>query len=196
VPSEDGMSNNGHSNLTTTLARVDRPQMIAAAAWLLLALGVQILGAPLAMFTSFGPGPGFFLKSLSVILLILALLQGLALISAARAVAKPAASGHPAEPADDHALEPSRSEIDPWSIARFLLLCAALFAYAWLLPLLGFAIATAALCWATLVLLRRRPLRALIEAVVAALLVRYAFTAGLGVPLPEAQLPFLERLGF
>jgi hypothetical protein len=189
------MPNNGHSTLTKTLARVDRPQMIAVAAWLLLALGVQILGAPLAMFTSFGPGPGFFLKSLSVILLILALLQGLALINAARA-AKPAASGHPAEPAHDHALEPSRSDIDPRSIARFLLLCAALFAYAWLLPLLGFAIATAGLCWAALVLLRRQPFRALIEAVVATLLVRYAFTAGLGVPLPEAQLQFLERLGF
>ena len=42
----------------------------------------------------------------------------------------------------------------------------------------------------------RQPFRALIEAVVATLLVRYAFTAGLGVPLPEAQLQFLERLGF
>ena len=188
------MPDSGRSNLTTTLARVDRPQMIAVAAWLLLALGVQVLGAPLAMFTSFGPGPGFLLKSLSVILLILALLQGLALINAARA-AKPAASGHPAGAAHEQALEAAGADIDPWSIARFLLLCTALFAYAWLLPLLGFAIATAGLCWATLVLLQRRPLRALIEAAVATLLVRYAFTAGLGVPLPETQLQFLERLG-
>jgi Tripartite tricarboxylate transporter TctB family len=193
------MPSNGRNGLTT-LARVDRAQMIAVAAWVLLALGVQILGAPLEMFTSFGPGPGFFLKSLSVVLLILALLQGLALIRAAGAGAKPIEPGmldpKAAEPAHDEALAPSAADMDRGSIARFLLLSVVLFAYAWLLPLLGFAIATAALCWTTLVLLRRRPLRALIEAVAAALLVRYAFTAGLGVPLPEAQLRFLEQLGF
>ncbi len=190
------MPDSGRSNLTTTLARVDRPQMIAVAAWLLLALGVQVLGAPLAMFTSFGPGPGFFLKSLSVILLILALLQGLALISAARAVAEPAASGHRPSP-----LTSRRSNLRaPTSIPGASPASSSFARRS--SPMPGSCRCSAsrsrrrACAGRRSSLLQRRPLRALIEAVVAALLVRYAFTAGLGVPLPEAQLQLLERLGF
>jgi len=184
------MPDTGRKSFKGTLARIERAQMIAVGAWLLLGIGVQILGAPLQTFTRFGPGPGFFLKSLSAILLILAALQGLALIWNAHASGESAGGGREY----GHETSAAAPDMDSWSIVRFLLLSAVLLGYAWLLPVLGFLVATTGLCWATLVLLGRRPLRALLEAVIAAVLVRYAFTAGLGVPLPETQLSFLHFL--
>jgi Tripartite tricarboxylate transporter TctB family len=193
-PWEETMPDTSQRRSTGTLGRLDRTQMIAVGAWLLLGLGIQILGAPLATFTRFGPGPGFFLKSLSAILLILAALQGLALVKNARASGEPAGAGGQPGPRHEASAAPAMPDMDPGSIARFLLLSVVLLGYAWFLPLLGFLVATAGLCWATLVLLGRRPLRALLEAVIGAVLVRYAFTAGLGVPLPETQLPLLRFL--
>jgi Tripartite tricarboxylate transporter TctB family len=176
------------------LARIDGTQALAVAAWIIVAVGIQILGAPLQTFTPLGPGPGFLLKSLSLVLLVLALLQGLALVQAARR-SRPMPEGAHALAqaiAADHASPaPAAARRHP---ARFLLMVVALAAYAWLLPVAGFLIATSALCWTTLVLLGRPPLRALIEAVVAALVVRYCFTAGLGVPLPEPRLTWLQAL--
>ena len=81
------------------------------------------------------------------------------------------------------------------NVARFLALVLTLTLYAYLLPKLGFLVATTALCWATLMLFGRHPLRSLVEAAVAAFFVHLCFTRGLGVPLPEAQLQLLRGLG-
>ena len=79
-------------------------------------------------------------------------------------------------------------------VVKLLLMGLALAGYAVLLPVLGFLVATAALCWVTMMLLGRGALRSLVEAVVAALIVRYVFTHGLGVPLPEPQVEILRFL--
>ena len=169
--------------------RIDRTQLVAVAAWTLLALAVLALGAPLATFSQLGPGPGFFLKALAVILLVLAVFQGIALVQHARRHTK--AVPVPAEMAP----AATSTSLSTRSVLMFAAMAATLFGFAWALPQIGFLLATTLLCWITLILLGRSPVRAFIEASVAAIIVRYAFTAGLGVPLPQAQIDLLRVLG-
>jgi hypothetical protein len=170
--------------------RVELSEKLAVVAWIAVGVGVQVLGAPLAAFTRFGPGPGFFLKALSAILIILAVLQGMALVQQKRV---PAAAGP-----DETARKPGRAlrETGPAAtrsgMLRFVLLTVTLLAYVYLLPLLGFVIATSGLSWAALMFLGRHPGRALVEAAIAVILLHYVFTVGLGVPLPQPQLHFLR----
>jgi hypothetical protein len=189
------MGNGILGRLTKTFARIDRTQLIAVLAWISLALGVQVLGAPLEMFTRYGPGPGFFLKSLSAILLLLAILQGAVLVGAAKASPTAESPDGPTGHGPDYEALSTSQPAGFRSIVRFVLLTCVLLGYAWFLPILGFFFATSLLCWATLTLLGRHPFRALVEAVIAAFLLRYAFTAGLGVPLPQGQLEILRIFG-
>ncbi len=173
----------------TAIVRLDRIQVFAAFCWIALSAAVLVLAAPLATFNRRGgPGPGFFLKWLASILLALAVLHGLALLRTAWSRQRP----EPLAVAADTAPEASIRGVDAM---RFVLMGGVLFAYAIFLPSLGFLVATTALCWATLMLLGRHPQRALFEALAAAFLVRFAFTAGLGVPLPQAQFEILRGLG-
>ena len=171
-----------------TAGRLDRTQAIAVAIWLAFSGAVLFFGWHLAMFNRRGgPGPGFFLKSLAILLLILTVVRALTLL---REAMRPAASAA-SSPAATQSGEPFRAG----QVLRFALLVLALTLYAYLLTTLGFLVATTALCWAALAMLGRPPLRALIEAAVGAFLVRFAFTHGLGVPLPEAHIGLLSSLG-
>ena len=170
-------------------AGLDRIQAIAILAWLCFGVAVLIFGAPLSFLNRRGgPGSGFFLKSLACVLLVLVVLRAATLIRAAwtergqgatRATA--AGSGHP--------------KVRAGNVFRCVALVAALLAYPMAAPTFGFTIATAALGWITLTLLGRPPIRSLAEAVIAALVIRFAFSIGLGVPLPETQFAILRSLG-
>ena len=170
----------------TIVGRLDRTQAAAIAVWLAFGGAVLFFGWHLEMFNRRGgPGPGFFLKGLAALLLILTLLRALTLL---REAIRPAAPSSPATGQTEGSFRAAQ-------LLRFVLFVLALTLYAYLLPSLGFLAATTALCWAALVLLGRHPLRALIEAAVGAFLVRFAFTYGLGVPLPEARIGLLSSLG-
>ena len=177
-------------------ARLDRTQLIAAVAWIALSIGILVAAAPLAFYNRAGsPGPGFFLKWLSIVLLAFGILRVITIMQQAWAGDAQRRDG--AAEAISLGREDTSGPEQPirWpQMAKFLLMGLALAAYAVLLPILGFLVATAALCWATMVLLGRGALRSLVEAVIAALLVRYVFTHGLGVPLPEPQVEILRFL--
>ena len=173
-------------NRSTTSRAIDRTQSIAVAVWLLLGGAVIYFGWNLAMFgRRGGPGSGFFLKGLAGLLIVLALVRA---VSLWREAAQPveAIAGDPVEP---------QQRFEAANVVRFLLLVLSLTLYATLLPTLGFLVATSALCWASLVLFGRAPLRSFIEAVTGSVLVKIAFTQGLGVPLPEPTIALLRSLG-
>lgn len=184
--------NESGAALDRATGRVDRTQIVAVVLWIAFGVAILAFSEPLAMFNRRGgPGPGFFLKWLAGLLLALAVLRGVTLLR--DAWSRRAASFADASSAGGPVLaaEPIRAV----NVLKVVAMGGVLVAYAYFMPVLGFLLATTALCWATLTLLGRHPLRAALEAGVAAFAVRYAFTQGLGVPLPEAQLAFLRGLG-
>jgi Tripartite tricarboxylate transporter TctB family len=185
-------------------ARPNPSEWVAVAGWLALGIVVLVDTSGLAMSTTFGPGPRFFAVVLSLPLLALAAVHLVTLVRRQRA--GPRRLGDPGTPAGrpSSVSEPdatdSRADHGPRPSRRvqglcFALLAASLFIYAELLEPLGFLIATALLCWSTLVLLGRGFLRAGVESLVAATLLRWGFSSLLGVQLPRADLDFLHALG-
>jgi putative tricarboxylic transport membrane protein len=155
-----------------------RGEWVAVAGWLLLGIVVLIAAAPLPTSTQFGPGPGFFPRYLCAALLGLVAIRAFCLVRGL------------AETEEGGGALPGRA-----GVVRFLLIAASLFAYDFMLERHGFALATAALSWAILVLLGRRPIRAFIESLVAAFVLRYAFSTLLDVPLPGSSIAILQSLG-
>ncbi len=172
----------------TIIQRIDRMQAAAALLWITFGAAIFYFGWHLAMFNRRGgPGPGFFLKGLAALLLLLAMVRLVTLV-------REASHGDAASIVDD--VDPAQERFEAANVARFAALVAALALYAYLLPKIGFLLATAALCWATLMLAGRHPLRSLAEAAIASFFVFFCFTHGLGVPLPGAQFTLLRGLGF
>lgn len=164
--------------------RIDRTQVIAAGAWIVFSVAVLFFSGHLAAFNRAGnPGPGFFLKGVGFVLLALAIVRLLTILGLGFA-----------RPAPESATE-GEEPIRLVNAAKVLAMGVALTAYAALMPTVGFLVATALLCTITLILVGRPPVRSLLEAVIAAIIIRYAFERGLGVPLPDAQLAFLAALG-
>src|SRR5215204_5035984 len=63
---------------------LDRTQLIAAVAWIGLSMGILVAAAPLAFYNRAGsPGPGFFLKWLSVVLLAFGILRVITVVQQA-----------------------------------------------------------------------------------------------------------------
>lgn len=153
-----------------TLFRRQPAEWLAAGAWLVVGVGTLVLAAPLPMFGGNGPGAGFGAKWLASILLLLGVVRIVLLWRSGTAAAAPTADGGPSD------------------LGRFILVFIALLAFALVLDRVGFTIATAALVWSVLAILQRHPVRALIEAVVAAVLLDYAFGNLLGVFLPGPSL--------
>jgi Tripartite tricarboxylate transporter TctB family len=168
---------------TSRSATLPVAEWVAAAAWMLVGIGTLVASIPLESFTRFGPGPGFFLRGLAAVLIGLAVLKATGLVRAAM-------TGRSRE----GLVGAEGRRIEPWNALRFVSLSGALLGYALLLEWLGFLAATTALCWATLVILHRPPLRAFLESLVAAVLVRTAFSTLLGVPLPTSQIELLRLL--
>lgn len=166
--------------------------------WLALAGLTLWLAARLSGQAQFGPSPAFFARYLSFALLALAGIRAIGL-----AVAAVAASG--GEAMRRRQWQSTVGELDPPADEadtvlrrpglRFAVLVAALFAYAFLLEILGFILATAALGFITMTMLGRRPFRASIECAVGSVLLWYGFTNLLGVPLPGSSIGILRALG-
>lgn len=172
----------------TIIQRIDRMQATAVMLWITFGGAIFYFGWHLATFNRRGgPGPGFFLKGLAALLLFLAMVRLVTLV-------RGAFNGGGASAADD--IDPAQERFEAANVAKFAALVAALTLYAYLLPKIGFLLATAALCWATLMLAGRHPLRSLAEAAMASFFVFFCFTHGLGVPLPAAQPMLLRSLGF
>jgi len=174
---------------------------LAAAILLAAASGaVLILASDFPETNGTGPGPGLFPTLVGIGLLCLSAIRIAQLTLSARRGRQAAAQVTPA-PDDVDTEAPRETEADRaspaqlTSVVRFVALSLAQFAYAYLLPLLGFVIATTCLAFALLVILGRRPVRSLIEAVVAVTLLYLAFASGLGVVLPMSTIPWLANLG-
>jgi hypothetical protein len=156
-----------------TLFRRQPAEWLAAGAWLVVSIGTLVMAAPLPMYGGSGPGAGFGAKWLASILLLLGLVRIVLLWRSGTAAV---------------AAEAPEADAGPSDLGRFVLVFVALFAFALVLDRVGFTIATAALVWAVLTILQRHPLRALIEAAVAAIALDYAFGNLLGVFLPGPSL--------
>lgn len=172
-------------------------EWIGCAAWVGLSIAVLIAGADLQIMTRFGPGPGFFLRGLAIVLLGLAVVQAVTLFSGRNRVVAHAAPS-PENPAAILDMDEGDGPLDvtPGTVLRFVLLAAALFAYGALIEHLGFLVATTALCWAAMTLLGRKPLRSLLESAVAILIAYFVFSHLLGVNLPAADIAPLAALKF
>jgi len=165
-------------------------------AWIAFSTATLIASADLQIVTRFGPGPGFFLRVLSIVLLALGLIQALLLFLGQRRAAK--SHDGPSPENLTAILDTDENEEvlkgDKASTVRFFLLAVSLFGYALLLEPLGFMVATVALAWSAMVLLGRRPLWSFVEAVVAIFLAHLLFSNLLGVNLPTASLAPLASL--
>ena len=175
----------------------------AAAILLAAAAGVVLIltsGFPESNGT--GPGPGLFPTLVGTGLVCLAVIR-----MAQLALSLRPQKGHRSTQVDPTPADTAVGQtpplagvdragpVDRTSVVRFVALSLAQIGYASLLLVLGFAIATTCLAFALLVILGRRPVRALVEAVVAVTLLYLAFAPGLGVVLPTSSLPWLASLG-
>lgn len=159
-------------------ARIDRAELLAIFAGLVLAAAILLGSWQLETYTRFGPGPGFFLRGLSLLLILLALLHLVLVVRAGR----PRHGG--AATIDDGSPGPPAAA----GVARFAGLALVLLLYARFLTDAGFILATSLLASATLALLGRPPWRALVEGGLATLLTYYVFETLLEVPLPAGRL--------
>jgi hypothetical protein len=181
---------------STSILRRNPGDWIALLGWALVIVVVLAATAPLDAFTQFGPGPGFFPRALTIALAALVLVQ-------AAVLAKSNVSGKGDSGGDKTAAPPITTAVnDPWAttsraaaMVRVAALIACLFAYAVLLEILGFALATAGLGFSVLALLGRPFLRAVAESLIATLVLRFAFNTLLNVQLPESGVGFLRSVG-
>ena len=174
-------------------------EWIGCAIWLVFAIAVLTASADLQVMTRFGPGPGFFLRVLGIVLLGLSLVQALTLVLARRRGAPGSASPQQAPETLVAILEADEEDkpmaVDRRSLIRFGLLALTLFAYGLLLEPLGFLSSTTALAWASMALLGRPVLRSLIESIAAIVIAYLLFGHVLDVNLPAAHLAPLKALG-
>lgn len=169
-------------------------EWFGCAAWIIFATAILIGSSDLQIMTRFGPGPGFFLRVLGLVLLAIAIIQALTLfIGQRRAKIEAPSPGNLTAILDADENEET-IVADRASTIRFILLAVSLFGYALLLEPLGFTVATAALAWCAMVLLGRRPLRSLVEAVVAVVIAHLLFSGLLDVNLPDASVAPLTSL--
>lgn len=169
--------------------------------WLGVAAGAAVAAAVLAstwhmtVIGAFGPGPGLFPRVVAFALLAISLVHAVLLLRrpvAGEAVSAetPAADAAPAEAGT------AQGAASWGGYLRFAAMSASMFAYALVLERAGFLLSTTFLAFMALWLLGRRPLRALVEAVVAVVVLRFAFGHLLGVPLPPSAIPLFAGLGF
>lgn len=144
----------------------------------------------LSVMGAFGPGPGLFPRVVGIALLFISLLHALLLLRRTRIAPLTAAESDAVAAVD----QPPAG--GAWAgPARFVAMSASMFVYALVLETAGFLLSTTLLAFVALCLLGRRSLRALVEAVVAVVVLRFAFGHLLGVPLPPAEIPLLNGLG-
>ncbi|SFZ86042.1 Tripartite tricarboxylate transporter TctB family protein [Devosia enhydra] len=170
-------------------------EWLGALGFLAFAVGVLAVGANLQVMTRFGPGPGFFLRGLAIVLIGLVLIHALTLVLGRRRVqAAEATPDHPEavlfrDEDDEPLIAP------PGAGWRFVALAGAMMAYALLIERLGFLVSTTLLCFVAMTVLGRPWLRSALEALVAILVAWLVFGRLLGVNLPSASLPPFSMLG-
>lgn len=171
--------------------------------WLGVAAGAAVAAAVLAstwhmtVIGAFGPGPGLFPRVVAFALLAISLVHAVLLLRRPVAGEAAPAVSEEAPAADVPRPEAGEEPAAQWGgYLRFAAMSASMFVYALVLERAGFLLATTFLAFMALWLLGRRPLRALVEAVVAVVVLRFAFGHLLGVPLPPSAIPLFAGLGF
>ncbi|KAA0969338.1 tripartite tricarboxylate transporter TctB family protein [Aureimonas fodinaquatilis] len=171
-------------------------EWIGCSVWIALGLVGLIASLDLQVVTRFGPGPGFFIRGLTIAMLVLGLIQASALVLSAhskRRLSQPSPDNVVAVLNLDEDEDPM--VVTPGSLVRFGLLAATLFAYGLLIEPAGFIVSTSLLAFSAMTLLGRPAMRSAVEAVAAAVIAYLAFGILLGVNLPTSSMPLLSSIG-
>ncbi|MBD3625514.1 MAG: tripartite tricarboxylate transporter TctB family protein [Rhodobacteraceae bacterium] len=170
-----------------TLRKVDGDRLITSL-FLVVGLGLVVMGSDLEYSDRFGPGPGFFP------IWIGALLAGLSGASLAATFRRKAPSPEEAEDTSPTALTPYFEEPGAW--ARVCGMLAALALVGALMEILGFRITIFVFALLAPAIIGRQPVfRIVLMALLCGFFVAYAFGAWLGIQLPQSSIAFLKDIG-